>query len=576
MLSVAAKPERSTGFRRLCATLLRLMTPTDVRVLMCLFAAILLALVWTMTMHEIASGKKVQLELAERDARSFARAFEEHTVRTLESADQSLKILRSHYQAKGKDLDIAADIRKGLITGGIYNLFAVVDKTGDVILASQPFTPTNLADRDHIRAHMAADTDLMFISRPVFGRVSKKWAIQLTRRINAPDGTFNGAVIASIDPKYFTQLYHEIGLGQYGSVSLIGFDGIVRARHAGDDEDGGQDRTRGALFNAMQANSNGVLATVSEIDGRERVHAYRQLKNFPIFVSVGIDIQERMEAYDATRVQALQIAMLTTCIILAFAISIMVLVDRLLASRSKAIEASAAKTRFLSNMSHELRTPLTGILGYSELLAAELGDTEQGGYARDIRISGKRLLGMVNAVLDLNALDAGTLRLIPASEDPARLLKLAKTRHAAAATAKGLALDLVLADTVPDLIVCDARRVGQVLDTLLENAVRFGKRGVVRIEAQAVGSEMLIDVVDQGDGIPLARQRHIFERFVQADDSDTRPEEGAGLGLALAQQLAALMGGRITLVSEPGRGARFSFWLPLPPLAATLMAHGIG
>jgi len=556
--AVAAFPVRRLG----CAVL-RLMSPGDVRMLVCLFAVILLGMVWAMTLHEIASGTRMQTALAERDARSFARAFEEHTVRTLESADQSLKVMRSHYAAKGDALDIGADMRSGLIAGGIYNLFAIVDKHGDVILASQPFGPTNLADRDHIRAHMAADTNQLFISKPVFGRISKKWAIQLTRRINAPDGSYNGAVIVSIDPKYFTQLYHEIGLGDYGSVSLTGFDGIVRARHAGDNEDGGQDRTHSALFKAMQANSNGVLTTVSEIDRRERVHAYRQLKDFPLFVSVGIDLQERMDAFDATRLQALQIAGFTTCIIIAFAVSIVLLVDRLLASRAKAIEASAAKTRFLSNMSHELRTPLTGILGYSELLAAELGDTEQGGYARDIRLSGKRLLALVTAVLDLTALDAGTMRLALARENLMRLLEQAKARHAAAASAKGLALELTLAPGTPDTILCDARRFGQVLDSLLENAVRFGKRGAVRIEARIEDDALRLDIADNGDGIPLARQRQIFDRFMQADDSDARAKDGAGLGLALAQQLAALMGGRITLVSEPGHGATFSFWLPL-------------
>jgi two-component system sensor histidine kinase BarA len=563
ILSAEPGPVAAFPVRRLGCAVLRLMSPGDVRMLVCLFAVILLGMVWAMTLHEIASGTRMQTALAERDARSFARAFEEHTVRTLESADQSLKVMRSHYAAKGDALDIGADMRSGLIAGGIYNLFAIVDKHGDVILASQPFGPTNLADRDHIRAHMAADTNQLFISKPVFGRISKKWAIQLTRRINAPDGSYNGAVIVSIDPKYFTQLYHEIGLGDYGSVSLTGFDGIVRARHAGDNEDGGQDRAHSALFKAMQANSNGVLTTVSEIDRRERVHAYRQLKDFPLFVSVGIDRQERMDAFDATRLQALQIAGFTTCIILAFAVSIVLLVDRLLASRTKAIEASAAKTRFLSNMSHELRTPLTGILGYSELLAAELGDTEQGGYARDIRLSGKRLLALVTAVLDLTALDAGTMRLTLARENLARLLEQAKARHAAAASAKGLALELTLAPGMPDTILCDARRFGQVLDSLLENAVRFGKRGAVRIEAQIEDDALRLDIADNGDGIPLARQRQIFDRFMQADDSDARAKDGAGLGLALAQQLAALMGGRITLVSEPGHGATFSFWLPL-------------
>lgn len=550
---------------------MRLNRPNAVPILVCLFAATLLALVWAMTLYAIADGKRGQAAMAERDARSFARAFEEHTARTLEAADQSLNFLRFRYNALGQALDIGADLNAGLLSGEIYNLFTVVDRHANVVLSSKPFAPTNLADREHIRIHMGSASDVLFISKPVLGRVSKKWSIQTTRRVSAPDGSFNGVVVASIDPTYFTALYHDIGLGKHGSVSLIGLDGTARAHHTGGSDAGGQDRSGSALFKAMQANGNGVLTAVSDLDGRRRVLAYRKLKHFPLYVAVGIDLDERLSAFEATRVQALQIAGLTSVIILIFAVSIMVLVGRLVASRAQAIAASKAKSHFLSNMSHELRTPLSGILGYSELLVADLGGTEQASYALGIQASGERLLALVNAVLDLSALDAGMVKLSLSSEHLAGLLRQALGRHAAAASARGVALELAIAPDVPAHLTCDGKHVGKVLDCLLHNAVRFSARAV-RLDVTRSGAGLQVAVSDDGSGVPLERQHHIFERFVQADASGSRPQQGAGIGLAIAQKLAALMDGHISLLSEPGHGARFSFILPIhgprPPLAA--------
>ena len=541
---------------------MRLPKPTDIRLVVCLFGTVLLCLVWGMTLQQISAGQRAHWLQAEHDARSFARVVEEHSVRTLEAADQALQWLRFRYQQLGTGLDLPGELRDGRIPGDIYNLYTVVNQHADVVLSSKSFTPTNLADREHIRVHRDGEHGL-YISQPVRGRVSKQWSIQLTRRVSAPDGAWRGVVVVSIDPAYFVSLYRDIGLGQHGSVALTGTDGVVRAGHSGSRDSGGHDRSGSALFAAMQAQREGSLTTVSEFDQHSRIYAFRKLKHYPLFVSVGIDRDERMGSFEPTRQEALRMAALASAIIVLFSAAIIALTGRLVASHAHAVQANLAKSRFLANMSHELRTPLNGILGYAALLGAELEQPEQAGYARQIDSAGQRLLTTVTAVLDLSALETGGVALAPAGQPLTALLTRAGERHARAAAAKGMMLEVQLDPALPASLYCDAGKVLQLLDRLLENAVRFSSRGQITLAASRAGASVRIDVRDQGPGVPAALRERIFEPFEQADSSSTRSADGAGLGLAIAARLAALMDARLSVESEPGRGACFSVWLPL-------------
>ncbi len=128
----------------------------DTRSLLSLFMAVLLAGLWSITLLQLQRAHDTAITDAGRDARSMARVFDEHAIRTIEAADQAVTYLRSRYQALGKQLDIVADLQQGLNPGPLYNLFTIVDERGDTVLSSRPFKPTNLADREHIRVHMQA------------------------------------------------------------------------------------------------------------------------------------------------------------------------------------------------------------------------------------------------------------------------------------------------------------------------------------------------------------------------------------------------------------------------------------
>ena len=546
----------------------------DTRTLLSLFMAVLLAGLWSITLLQLQRAHDAAITDAGRDARSMARVFDEHAIRTIEAADQAVTYLRSRYQALGKQLDIVADLQQGLNPGPLYNLFTIVDERGDTVLSSRLFKPTNLADREHIRVHMQGDSGELYISKPVLGRVSKKWSIQMTRRINHADGHFKGVVVVSMDPYYFTRLYDEVDLGANSSITLVGSDGVVRARRVGADNTIGQDVSGSKVFGLMQGNTRGSFTERSPVDGTLRIYAFEKLANYPLYMLVGLDHDTVLADYVSRRNQALQMAAVTSALIVLSWAALVLLIGRLIGSRARAIAASEAKSRFLSNMSHELRTPLNAILGFSELLLEQLHEPEQAAYAQTIQNSGRQLLGMVEAAMELSALENDQVRLESGAVPLDQLLALALAPHRQRAAHKGLLLASHVAPATPLSIDCDRVRLVRVLDILLDNAIRYTSAGRVDVHVMRNGADLQIEVRDTGIGIAQAQQATIFDKFSQADDSPSRAHGGAGMGLAIARQLATLMGGSIGVASAPGHGAAFRLRLPLGGTAGAMAAGG--
>jgi len=533
----------------------------DARALLCVFVVLLTAGIWSATWWQLREARSGAIADAQRDARGLARVFDEHAVRTIEAADQAVTYLRYRYNAMGRALNISEDLRNGLNPGNLYNLFTIVDAHGDTVLSSQPFKPTNLSDREHIRVHMQHDTGGLFISKPVLGRVSKKWSIQMTRRINDADGLFKGVVVVSMDPYYFTRLYDEVDLGERSSIAMIGTDGVVRARRVGRLDSVGQDIGASALFAQMRGRGRGTFIERSPVDGVLRYYAFEKLAGYPLYMLVGLDSDAVLADYVSRRNQSLLLAGVSTAAIMLFCAALILLIGRLIASRKRAIAANQAKSRFLSNMSHELRTPLNGIMGFSELLIDELEQPLHVEFAQAVRDSGRRLLTMIEAVLELSALESGQLRVASATVALAPMLEQALAPHRAQARSKGLALELELREGLPPLHA-DRAKLVRVLDILLDNAVGCTRAGHVTLRVAADAQGWTFEVADSGPGIVPALQAGIFDKFSQADDAPNRARAGAGLGLSIASHLAALMGGALRLDSAPGHGSTFSLRLP--------------
>ena len=226
--------------------------------------------------------------------------------------------------------------------------------------------------------------------------------------------------------------------------------------------------------------------------------------------------------------------------------------------------ASTHKSEFLASMSHELRTPLNAVLGFSEVLLERMfGDINerQEEYLRDIHGSGQHLLELLNEILDLSKVEAGRMELQYSSFDLRTLLELATSLLRERAALHGIDLR-VETDAGLGSVYSDELRLKQVLLNLVTNAVKFtGDGGSVVVHAEREGPEVLITVTDTGIGVPEADRERIFESFQQGGRGSSR-EEGTGLGLTLSRRIVELLGGRMWLESEVGRGSTFGFSLP--------------
>ena len=238
----------------------------------------------------------------------------------------------------------------------------------------------------------------------------------------------------------------------------------------------------------------------------------------------------------------------------------------LTAARDEALAANRHKSAFLANMSHELRTPLNAIIGFSEALVeryfGEL-NAKQAEYTQDINESGRHLLHLINAILDLSKIEAGQLRLSHTILDVCALVEGAveQARPRAAQRAVTIAVEL---DPATGSVEADRPKLQQVLHNLLSNAVKFTARGgAVTVRAASSGTQHVeVSVADTGIGIAPEDHQAIFEAFHRWSGDHARQQQGSGLGLALAKALVELHGGRMWLRSELGKGSTFHFTLP--------------
>ena len=261
-----------------------------------IFGVFVIAMLWIGIGIKYAEDVRTDRDAAERTNYNFAIVFEENVLRSIGELDKALLYVRHNIEQRQSTADLATIVRSTDVLSEIILQIAIVDLHGITRasnVGSSPPPPVDLSDRDHFKFHVNNPDDQLYISRPVIGRVSGQWSIQVTRRFLNPDGTFGGVLVASLDPGHLTKFYDKIDFGSAASISLIGSDGIVRS--SGGSAGGyrlARDLAGTPLFDHMQTGANATFEATDPADGRVRLDTLRKVKGHPLWVSVSVDRDE--------------------------------------------------------------------------------------------------------------------------------------------------------------------------------------------------------------------------------------------------------------------------------------------
>ncbi len=542
-----------------------------------LIAMLLIVLLWLgifQTIKVLEDTKRID---AAQDVSNVARVFEEHVSRTIRETDKTLLFLRVNYEANPLAFNLAKWVQDDEFKTDILVQFALIGPDGIMIESNVGIAKTriDLSDREHFKVHVGSTKDELFISRPVLGRASGKWSIQLSRRIRNPDGSFAGVLVGSIDPTFLSRFYDGIDLGENAATTLVGLDGAIRARGGSKLNPLGLDLKKSEVFNLIKSARFGVFTEKDPIDNTSRLVAYRSVGQFPLIVMVGQAEADILHLNDVNRKACYFLGICLTLLVVLLMLamhrkaSLDATVSVLAAERDRSEAANKAKSDFLAVMSHEIRTPMNAILGLSSsLLNQPLPDADRK-LIKLINEEGDRLLVILNDILDYSKMEAGKMHLEKMTFCPNDITTSVVNIAGPRGVAKGLKIECSFDPLLPVALDGDAGRLRQVLLNLVSNAIKFTTTGKIIIETRCVSRNersAAIEwvVCDTGIGIAPEHIGGLFSDFVQADSSIRRSFGGSGLGLSISKRIIQQMGGNISIKSAPWQGTEVSFRVDLP------------
>lgn len=542
------------------------------------FGCVLIALLWSAVLQQESRVDKLREDGYRLELLNYARLMEAHTRSVILGLDQVVMHLKAEYEDDPVHFQFQALIDRSPILKGLSVQVGIVGADGIVIFSTAPVTgpdgkPIRLSDREHFRVHQDVDSGNLFVSKPVLGRASGKWSIQLTRRINDRKGGFAGMVVVSLSPDYLSDIYKKIELGHDSRILLVGMDGVVRAQASGQDRSVGQSFTKSLYFPETLKQPEGYIAGVSPVDGSDRVAAFRQLPDYPLMVIVSRPAAS-LQALHATDHRLFMVAGWGGSLLIVIGILVLqwqVLQqhasERQLRCRESELDTARAAlehknrdlAQFTEVLAHHLQEPVRLQHAFSQRLAKLLPIplSPEAGQALQFVMDGatrqRALLRDVQLYLSVAQLPPATT---PCSPD--NTLDVVLDRLDGKLVAAGA---VVQRGNLPRVMI-DKGRLTDVFQILIDNAVDYLRTNVtpvIRVAGERRGNVVELWVSDNGIGIPDEFHTRVFRVFERLNPR--RGDPGTGIGLALAKKVIESAGGRIWIENAgdgPGTSVHFT------------------
>ncbi|QPO12908.1 response regulator [Thalassospira sp. A40-3] len=467
----------------------------------------------------------------------------------------------------------------------IVRVFGITDINGRIIHSSRTFPApdVDLSERDYVQFFLSGGEAQRFLSGPVKNLVDGRWQISLSRAIRAPSGELVGVISTVIDPGTMIDRIAQ-SANEVDYVTLLDRNFNLVARQPAKEEMIGKSMANAEIYTDVANSPDGHVAEIyaNVFTGQVRFGVGERVFHDSLVISTSRPYEYAMQ-YWQVFASGMTIA---SIVVMVFMVAILWFIhlrgiatqryneklktinSELEIAKSDAERLANIKDDFLANMSHEIRTPMNAIFGLTQLLKRTPLEEQQKEYVRQIGLSGKFLLGVIDEILTFSKIEANELILDSEPFVLPDVIDNVGSIMSMSVNDKPVETVIKVAPDVPRSVVGDSHRLQQILVNLISNAIKFTESGYVRLEVRKEASDEKSDqicfsVVDSGIGIPEAQQQSIFDPFTQADASTTRKFGGTGLGLAISNRLALAMGGNITLQSQPGKGSTFTLKVPL-------------
>ena len=554
------------------------------------------------------------MRAADTRASNLAMVLSEYVKGSFSSADAALRQLAIHGRRNGGANAPAAEWDAILAAAK-----AALPETGSITVSNADGTITHSTQRAIVgqsrrdnyihRLLSSGRGDSLVIDRPFRAVVgSKPYLIPVGRPLTAPDGRFDGILVATVLPEAYREFFKTLDVGSGGIISVLHPDGVILFREPSTSNPINEAAEGNPLLVLARQHVNGVEHGPVTQGGGRYVSAYRLIGTPPLIVAVSLSESEVLEDWyrerrvSATAFGALSLTLGAIVLVLFRAVNARARVERELndvqrleaerlreanerleqalvreqQARKETETASYLKDEFLMTVSHELRTPLTAIYGWARVLGTrEMPRDQQARAIAAIERNAQSQTRLIDDLLDVSRAISGKLRLDSRATNVAEVLRAAVETVSPAMMAKGIVFE---ADIDPDTpkVFADPDRLQQIVWNLLSNAIKFTPQdGKVRLRLGRTESHVEIVVSDTGSGITSEFLPYVFERFRQGEAGSRRRYGGLGLGLAIVRHLVELHGGSVSAESAgENQGATFRVSLPLRPARADEGAEG--